>query len=144
MSENEFERGDAGATITELHEAGRMKPGSLIMMVNATFPCKVVDFSTAKPGKHGSAKAMIKAKDIFTNKQYEETFGTGDMIPRPLVAKSEVTCIDCNEDGVLTLMDENGEINESLNLPTEEHLNEVPPKIRSILEAGTFECLVTI
>ena len=30
---------------------------------------------------------MITAKDIFTDKQYEETFGTGDMIPAPIVTK---------------------------------------------------------
>ena len=83
-SENEFEKGDAGATNTHLVEAGRAKPGSLIML-KETFPCKVTAFSTAKPGKHGSAKAMITGKDIFTDKQYEETFGTGDMTPAPTV-----------------------------------------------------------
>ena len=65
--DNQFEQGDAGASITELAEAGRMKPGSLLMM-KETFPCKVTAFSTAKPGKHGSAKAMITGKDIFTDK----------------------------------------------------------------------------
>ena len=56
-------------------------------MMKGEFPCKVINFSTAKPGKHGSAKAMITGKDIFTDKQYEETFGTGDMIPAPVVVK---------------------------------------------------------
>ena len=104
-SENEFEQGDSGALNTELADAGRMKPGSLIIM-KETFPCKVTAFSTAKPGKHGSAKAMITAKDIFTDKQYDETFGTGDMIPRPIVNKSEVSGLSYDDDGVLTLMDE--------------------------------------
>ena len=84
--EVDFTQGDSGASTTELAEAGRMKPGSLIIM-KGEFPCKVTAFSTAKPGKHGSAKAMITAKDIFTDKQYDETFGTGDMIPRPIVSK---------------------------------------------------------
>ena len=65
--ENEFEFGNAGANITELKEAGRMKPGSLIIMKDL-FPCKVTSFSTAKTGKHGAAKAMVTAKDIFTDK----------------------------------------------------------------------------
>ena len=68
-SENEFEKGDAGSLNTELAEAGRAKPGSLYMIKD--FPCKVTAFSTAKPGKHGSAKAMLVGKDIFTDKQYE-------------------------------------------------------------------------
>ena len=29
-------------------------------------PCKVVDVSHAKPGKHGAAKANIVGIDIFT------------------------------------------------------------------------------
>jgi len=30
------------------------------------FPCKVVDYSTSKAGKHGHAKATIVGVDIFT------------------------------------------------------------------------------
>ena len=104
-SENEFDQGDSGALNTELAEAGRMKPGSLIIM-KEQFPCKVTAFSTAKPGKHGSAKAMITAKDVFTDKQYDETFGTGDMIPRPIIKKLEYTLVDVETDsGILSLMD---------------------------------------
>ena len=66
-SENEFEAGDAGASNTRFVEAGRAKPGTLIML-KEQFPCKVTAFSTAKPGKHGSAKAMLVGKDIFTDK----------------------------------------------------------------------------
>ena len=142
MSDNEFEKGDAGSSTTELAEAGRMKPGSLIMM-KGEFPCKVTAFSTAKPGKHGSAKAMITAKDIFTDKQYEETFGTGDMIPRPIVVKTEYTCISIDGD-FLQLLTPAGEMKEDCQLPTEAHLADVAKKINEILEAGTKECLVVV
>ena len=142
-SDNDFEQGDAGALNTELAEAGRMKPGSLIMMKEGVFPCKVTAFNTAKPGKHGSAKAMVTAKDVFTDKQYEETFGTGDMIPRPIVIKTEVTAIDVDEDGRCFLMMPDGEMKEDLNLPHENHITDIAKKIKEILAAGTFECLVT-
>ena len=142
MSDNEFEQGDAGSSITELAEAGRMKPGSLIML-KSEFPCKVVSFSTAKPGKHGSAKAMITGKDIFTDRQYEETFGTGDMIPRPVVKKLELNCI-CVDGEFLQCLLPNGEMKEDCKLPTEAHLEDVRKRIEAILEAGTKECLVTI
>ena len=141
-SENEFDTGDSGALNTELAEAGRMKPGSLIIM-KEQWPCKVTAFSTAKPGKHGSAKAMITAKDIFTDKQYDETFGTGDMIPRPIVTKTELMCMDVDEDGVLSLLTADGEEKSDLNIPTESHLSDVGAMIRRILAAGTKECLVT-
>ena len=131
--DNEFETGDSGALNTELAEAGRMKPGSLIMM-KEQFPCKVTAFSTAKPGKHGSAKAMITAKDIFTDKQYDETFGTGDMIPRPIVSKSEVTLIDI-DDGYCHLMLADGEIKSDLALPEASHLSDIKANISRIFEA---------
>ena len=142
MSDNEFEQGDAGSSTTELYEAGRMKPGSLIML-KGEFPCKVVSFSTAKPGKHGSAKAMITGKDIFTDKQYEETFGTGDMIPRPVVKKLEYVCLSIDGD-YLQLMTPDGEMKEDVRVPTEDHLRDIAKKIKDILEAGTKECLVTV
>jgi len=68
---------------------------------------------------------MITAKDIFTDKQYDETFGTGDMIPRPIVSKTEAICISYDDDGALLLMMEDDSIREDLNLPTESHLKDI-------------------
>ena len=141
-SENEFEKGDAGSSNTKLSEAGRAKPGSLVMIKD--FPCKVTQFSTAKPGKHGSAKAMLTGKDIFTDKQYEESFGTGDMIPAPEVVKTEMNCIDVTDDGFLSLMQEDGGMKEDIKLPHEEHLKDIATRIKSILAEGKKECLVTV
>ena len=145
MSENEFEQGESGALNTELAEAGRMKPGSLIIM-KEQFPCKVTAFSTAKPGKHGSAKAMITAKDVFTDKQYDETFGTGDMIPRPIIKKEEANLLSMEDDGTMCIMLADGDLKEDLNLPTEAHLSDVVAQIKAILprvESDGVECLVT-
>merc|ERR1719319_1093476 len=127
-SENEFDTGDSGALNTELAEAGRMKPGSLIIM-KEQWPCKVTAFTTAK--------------DVFTDKQYDETFGTGDMIPRPIVTKTEVTGLSYDDEGSLTLMMPDGELKEDLNLPTEAHLSDISTNIKRIIDAGTKECLVT-
>ena len=143
MSDNEFEQGDSGAANITLQEAGRRKPGSLLMM-KGEFPCKVTAFSTAKPGKHGSAKAMITGKDIFTDKQYEETFGTGDMIPCPVVVKTEYNCLDCGDDGTLQLLTPSGEMKEDISLPTASHLSDLEKLLKSILTAGKREALVVV
>ena len=143
MSDNEFEQGDSGAANITLSEAGRRKPGSLLMM-KGEFPCKVTAFSTAKPGKHGSAKAMITGKDIFTDKQYEETFGTGDMIPCPVVVKTEYNCLDCGDDGTLQLLTPSGEMKEDISLPTAAHLSDLEKLLRGILAAGKREALVVV
>ena len=142
--ENEFIQGDSGAANITMVEAGRRKPGSLLMM-KGEFPCKVTAFSTAKPGKHGSAKAMITGKDIFTDKQYEETFGTGDMIQAPVVVNTEYTCLDIDNDGVLMLMDGEGTMKEDVSLPdNREHLKDTCKLARSILEAGKKTLLVRV
>merc|ERR1711994_704083 len=142
MSENEFDQGESGALNTELAEAGRMKPGSYIIM-KEQWPCKVTSMSTAKPGKHGSAKAMITGKDIFTDKQYEETFGTNDMTPAPIVETTEYNCIAIDGDA-LQLLTPEGEMKEDINLPSESHLSDIKQRILAISEAGKKECLVTV
>ena len=143
MSDNEFEVGDSGAANITLVEAGRRKPGSLLMM-KGEFPCKVVSFSTAKPGKHGSAKAMITGKDIFTDKQYEETFGTGDMIQAPVVTKTEYNCLDVTPEGALQLLTPDGEMKEDINIPTHTHLKHLEKELKAVLEAGKKEALVVV
>ena len=61
-----FEITNAGASMCEKTDSNRLKPGSLVMVKG--FPCKVTDVTTAKPCKHGSAKVILKAKDILTMK----------------------------------------------------------------------------
>ena len=85
MEDNEFIQGDAGASGMEKTAAGSLKKGSLVMIKGR--PCKVVDFSTAKTGKHGSAKAMVTGIDIFTSNKLECTFSTGDNVDAPIVNK---------------------------------------------------------
>merc|ERR1711907_729498 len=110
MADEEFETTDAGSSMTEKVESQRLKPGSLVMMKGC--PCKVTDVSTAKPGKHGSAKVILKGKDILTGKTYECTYHAGDM------------------DDALELLDANGEVKSDVNLPTEEHLKDVGAQVK--------------
>ena len=51
------------------------------------FPCKVTEYSTAKPGKHGSAKATIVGIDVFTDKKYEDTAPTSANVSVPNIVK---------------------------------------------------------
>ena len=83
------------------------------------------------------------AKNIYTDRQYEETFGAGEMIPRPIVAKIEVTGLSYDTEGQVTLMMGDGELKEDLNLPVESHLTEMVNKIKMIINTATKECLVT-
>jgi translation initiation factor 5A len=61
--EDNFDAGDAGSSFTIPTQAGSIKKGGYCMLQG--HPCKVTEYSTAKPGKHGSAKATIIGIFLF-------------------------------------------------------------------------------
>ena len=136
-----FEITDAGANQCEKTDSNRLKPGSLIMVKG--FPCKVTETTTAKPGKHGSAKVILKGRDILTAKVYECTFHAGDMVDAPIVKRSEYTLLNI-DDGFLELLTSDGEVKSDNVLPEAEHLKDVSNLIKKIFEEGKKECLVTV
>ena len=99
MSDDEqFEKTDAGASQTTKTDSNRLKPGSHVMMKG--YPCKVTDVSTAKPGKHGSAKVILKGKDLLTQKVYECTYHAGDMVDAPIVSRQEYTLLNIDDEAI--------------------------------------------
>lgn len=87
------------------------------------FPCKVTEYSTAKPGKHGSAKATIVGIDIFTNKKYEDSMPTAATAQVPTVNKLEFEVADIAEDDFVSMIQDDGSLKEDLKLPVDEDLN---------------------
>ena len=106
-------------------------------------PCKVTEVSTAKPGKHGSAKVIVKGRDIFTAKTYDCTFHSGDMIDAPIVVRSDYTLLGIDED-TLSLLDAAGEMKEDVNLPEDEHLKDIVALVKKIFDEGKKECIVSV
>ena len=139
--DEDFENTDAGASRTEKVESQRLKNGSLVMMKGN--PCKVTEVSTAKPGKHGSAKVITKGKDILTGKQYECTFHSGDMIDAPITVRTEYVLLNI-DDNVLDLLTKEGEVKSDVSLPEDEHLKDVVSKLKEYFEEGKKETLVTV
>lgn len=84
------------------------------------FPCKVIEYSTAKPGKHGSSKATIVGIDIFTNKKYEDTAPTSATMQVPNVTKKEYAVADISGDHFVSRIMDDGTIDETLKLPIED------------------------
>ena len=143
MSDDEtFENTDAGASMCEKTDTNRLKPGSLVMIKGN--PCKVTDTTTAKPGKHGSAKVILKGKDILTDKVYDCTFHAGDMVDAPLVKRTEYTLLNVEEDGALQLLDSQGEMKEDNFLPEAGHLTDIKKNIKQWFADGKYEVLVTV
>ena len=116
----DFEQCDAGAADCMPTQAGSIKKGGFIMLKG--YPCKVIDYATAKPGKHGSAKVHFVGLDIFTNKKYEDAFPTSHTVWVPIVKKTEFEVADIGEDDFVSLIMQDSTLKEDLKLPTEAEL----------------------
>merc|ERR1719331_1363892 len=83
------------------------------------FPCKCVEVSTSKTGKHGHAKAHIVAVDIFTGKKMEDLCPCSHNLEVPFVKRTEYQLLNADGDsGEVSLLLESGETKDDLNLPT--------------------------
>lgn len=110
-----FESADAGASLTYPTQAGTIRKNGFILIKNR--PCKVVDVSTSKTGKHGHAKCHFVGIDIFTGKKYEDLTPSSHNCDVPNVARREFQLIDVNDEGFVTLLDDKGNTREDLTLP---------------------------
>ena len=102
-------------------------------------PCKIVEMSTSKTGKHGSAKVHIVAIDIFTGKKYEDICPSTANKDKPIVNRVEYQLIDISNDNFVSLMNDKGETKEDVKLPD----SELADEIKSKFESGD-NCVVTI
>lgn len=108
-------------TIAELRT---LKNGSYIIIDDK--PCKIVEYSTSKPGKHGEAKARIVAVSIFD--------GTKKSIVHPVKHKVQVPQIDRRQAQVLAIM---GEEVQLMDMETYETFNiPIPEEFKDDLEPG--------
>ncbi len=56
-----------------------------------------------KTGKHGHAKAVVTAVDIFTGKKYEDSWPTAQNIEAPIVDRKEYELVSISEDKTYSL-----------------------------------------
>lgn len=92
-----FESTDAGASKTFPQQAGTIRKSGHIVIKGR--PCKVVDVSTSKTGKHGHAKCHFVAVDIFTSKKVEDLQPSSHNCDVPVVNRVEYQLIDISDDG---------------------------------------------
>jgi translation initiation factor 5A len=79
-------------------------------------PCKIVDMSTSKTGKHGHAKVHLVATDIFTQKKLEDISPSTHNMDVPNVTRTEYALINI-DDGFLNLMLPDGTTKDDVKVP---------------------------
>ncbi|KAK9817055.1 hypothetical protein WJX72_008921 [[Myrmecia] bisecta] len=137
-----FESADAGASTTFPQQAGTIRKNAFIVIKGR--PCKVVDVSTSKTGKHGHAKCHFVATDIFTNKKYEDLQPSSHNCDVPHIHRTEYSLLDITEEGYVSLMDESGNQREDLQLPKgTDDSDKLAAQIKKDFEDGK-ELLVTV
>jgi translation initiation factor 5A len=148
MSDDEFETADAGAEGCTPVSVGSVKKGGYVVIKG--FPCKVADYSTAKTGKHGSAKAMYVGIDIFTGRKYEDSKPTSATTLEPNVTRTEYQIIDINDEdsnevgAIASLLDlETGETVDDLRVPTDAEYNALREAVKAS-DASGKDVLVSV
>jgi len=137
-----FESTDSGASKTFPMQAGNIRKNGYIVIKGR--PCKVVDVSTSKTGKHGHAKCNFTALDIFTNKKMEDLQPSSHNCDVPNVTRTEFTLIDISDDGFVSLMTDSGDTKDDLSLPKgTDDLDKLAQQIQADFDEGK-EVIVSV
>ncbi|KAG9945777.1 translation initiation factor eIF-5A, partial [Aureobasidium melanogenum] len=121
-----FESTDAGASTTYPMQCSALRKNGHVVIKGR--PCKIVDMSTSKTGKHGHAKVHLVAIDIFTGKKLEDLSPSTHNMDVPNVSRREYQLLDITDDGFLSLMLDDGSTKDDVKVPD----NEVGERINKL------------
>lgn len=132
--DQEFSTGDSCAAGKDPKQCSALRKNGHIIIKNR--PCKIVEMSSSKTGKHGSAKIHLVAIDIFTSRKYEEIYSSTQTVWTPIVTRKDYELINIM-DGFLILMADCSLI-EDISLPDTEVGREIEEKFRNKAESESL------
>ncbi|NWV06085.1 IF5A1 factor, partial [Ptilonorhynchus violaceus] len=123
----DFETGDAGASATFPMQCSALRKNGFVVLKGR--PCKIVEMSTSKTGKHGHAKVSIPGAA-------DRDPGRVPVCDLCYLSSPELTCAHLSvpvqligiQDGYLSLLQDSGEVREDLRLPEGELGREIEQK----------------
>lgn len=130
MAEENFETGDAGASQTFPQQCSSLRKNGYVCMKNRA--CKIVEMSTSKTGKHGHAKVHLVGIDLFSGKKHEDICPSTHNMLVPHVKRKDYLLVEIENDGSLSLMEDDGHLKTDLNCPN----NELGKEIKDRYENG--------
>lgn len=98
-------------------EVRELREGSYILIDDE--PCKIVELTTSKPGKHGEAKARIVAIGLFDEQKRSVVYPVKHKVKMPIIDKKTGQILAIMGD-VVQIMDT--ETYETFELPIPEEL----------------------
>ncbi|XP_041736076.2 TRAF2 and NCK-interacting protein kinase isoform X3 [Coregonus clupeaformis] len=144
----DFTTGESGASATIPMQCSALRKNGYVVLKGR--PCKIVEMSTSKTGKHGHAKVNMVGIDIFTNKKYEDMCPSTHNMDVPHIKRNEFQLLNIT-DGFMSLMGDNGDVREDLRVPDSDLGKEIEQKFAasedilvSVLSAMGEECAVAI
>ena len=94
-------------------DLGSLKIGSYILLPHTDQPsgeaCRIIEYDTSKPGKHGAAKARIVGQGIFDGKNRPHVGPVSMQIHVPMINKKVGQIISLNGDTVQVMDNESFE-----------------------------------
>ena len=84
-------------------EVRELDEGSYVMMEDT--PCEIDSYSTAKPGKHGSAKARVEGKGVFDGKKRNLSQPVDAKIWVPIIERKQGQVVNVESADVAQVMD---------------------------------------
>mmetsp|Transcript_29554 Transcript_29554/g.30686 ORF Transcript_29554/g.30686 Transcript_29554/m.30686 type:complete len:164 (-) Transcript_29554:60-551(-) len=139
--ETDFEKTESGASLSIPLPCSDVKKGGHILMDGR--PCKVMEITTSKTGKHGHAKANITGIDIFNGKKLVDVCPVSHNKEMPHVNRLEFQLLGVDDEGYVTLLDKVGNVRQDLKLSEEEDDLDVSKRIKDGLETGR-QMVVTV